>query len=343
MLMLIGSLIAAAALLGVPGEAPDPSPSPSLQTIRAAVERALVLIQKSALEYPRHRDCYSCHHQGVPTLALTLARDRGFAIEEEAIAMAVDLASSDLGGAKESYRQGRGQGGGATRAGYALWTLELGQYEPDDVTAAVVEFLLIRDQDLGHWRTSSRRPPSEASPFTTTAVALRGLKAFGTPAQQGRIAERVAAARRWLEEAEPQDTEDRVFRLWGLKLAGASNAVICRAADDLRKTQRDDGGWAQLDGLDSDAYATGSALVALHLAGGLPTTDPAYCRGLAFLWKQQRDDGSWHVRSRSKPFQPYFESGFPHGPDQFLSIAASGWATAALALACPPMPAVEEP
>ena len=41
---------------------------------------------------------------------------------------------------------------------------------------------------------------------------------------------------------------------------------------------------------------------------------------------------SW---SRSKPFQPYFESGFPHGKDQFVSMAASGWATVALALACP--------
>jgi hypothetical protein len=39
------------------------------------------------------------------------------------------------------------------------------------------------------------------------------------------------------------------------------------------------------------------------------------------------------VKSRSKPFQPYYESGFPHAKDQFISIAASGWATAALAVA----------
>jgi hypothetical protein len=46
-------------------------------------------------------------------------------------------------------------------------------------------------------------------------------------------------------------------------------------------------------------------------------------------------DGTWLVKSRSHPFQTYFESGFPHGPDQFISVAASGWATAALVLACP--------
>ena len=43
----------------------------------------------------------------------------------------------------------------------------------------------------------------------------------------------------------------------------------------------------------------------------------------------------WLSKSRSHPFQTYFESGFPHGPDQFISIAGSGWATAALVLACP--------
>jgi hypothetical protein len=44
-------------------------------------------------------------------------------------------------------------------------------------------------------------------------------------------------------------------------------------------------------------------------------------------------DGSWLVRSRSRPFQTYFETGFPHGKDQWISSAATGWATTALALA----------
>ncbi|MBY0458312.1 MAG: hypothetical protein K2V38_13305, partial [Gemmataceae bacterium] len=82
-----------------------------------------------------------------------------------------------------------------------------------------------------------------------------------------------------------------------------------------------------------DAYATGSALVALHVGGGLKTDSPAYRAGLGFLVRAQRADGTWFVRSRSKPFQPYYESGFPHEKNQFISIAASGWATAALAFA----------
>ena len=156
----------------------------------------------------------------------------------------------------------------------------------------------------------------------------------------------------WLEQTKPTETEDRVFRLWGLKYAGASDKSLAAAALDLLRTQRPDGGWSQLDApaepaktkdaegkanhrAPSDAYATGSALVALHLAGGVSTDDPAYRRGLDFLLRTQRTDGTWFIKSRSRPFQTYFESGFPHGPDQFISAAGSGWATAALVLACP--------
>ena len=70
----------------------------------------------------------------------------------------------------------------------------------------------------------------------------------------------------------------------------------------------------------------------------LPVSAPVYRRGLRFLIRTQLADGSWHVRSRSKPFQTYYESGFPHGKDQFISITASGWATAALALGWAPVP-----
>lgn len=132
-----------------------------------------------------------------------------------------------------------------------------------------------------------------------------------------------------------EETEERVFHLWALRLTGADAKAIDAARDALRKAQRLDGGWGQTPELGSDAYATGSALVVLHLAGGLPVEDSAYQGGLHFLLKSQRPDGSWHVVSRSKPFQVYFETGFPHGKDQFISMSASSWATTALALACP--------
>jgi hypothetical protein len=212
-------------------------------------------------------------------------------------------------------------------------------YGGNDTTAAVAEYLLQRNRDKTYWQNNSNRPPSEAGPFTTTYVALYGLSSFGTSQQQDRITTRIEQVRQWLTTTPAKDNEDRVFRLLGLKAADAPESEIAAASKELLGKQREDGGWAQLDSGEperatvSDAYATGSALVALHEAGGLATSDPAYQRGLQYLLKTQLEDGSWYVHSRSKPFQPYYESGFPHGKDQFISCAATGWATWAMVLA----------
>ena len=57
----------------------------------------------------------------------------------------------------------------------------------------------------------------------------------------------------------------------------------------------------------------------------------AYRKGVRFLLDTQLEDGSWYVRTRAIPVQLYFDSEFPHGQDQFISAAATNWATMALA------------
>src|SRR2546425_12376785 len=86
--------------------------------------------------------------------------------------------------------------------------------------------------------------------------------------------------------------------------------------------------------MESGAFTTGLAMMALQ-SSGLPVSDPAYQRGVQYLLNSQLEDGSWHVRTRAAGFQPYFDNGFPHGVDQWISAAASSWATMALALASP--------
>ena len=303
--------------------------------IKIALTKAIDPLQHSLVVYAEKRDCFSCHHQTVPLIALKIARSRGLAIDEDAFQNAIALTMSDLESARDQYRKGEGQPGGVTRAGYALWALETGGHMADTITATVTGYLLEADKSRDHWTTGSGRVPMEASHFTTTALTLRGLRAYRN-VEEGK--DRVAKARTWLLMTKPTDTEDRVFKLWGLKYAGASTAEIEAATNDLRATQRSDGGWSQTEALASDAYATGSALVALHQAGGLETCDPVYQRGISFLVTEQKPDGTWFVHSRSKPFQPYFESGFPYGKDQFIAVAASGWAAAALGLALPAKP-----
>lgn len=332
------SVAALAFLLGVlafaPVHAADLAPTP--EALRAAVEKSLPLLTAGARGSMAKRErCFTCHNQGLPIMALTTAQSRGFKIDTEELQKQVKFTADFLAKNQTNYLAGKGQGGQADTAGYALWALENGGWKPDATTAAVSEYLLRWQKELEHWRPQSRRPPTEQSLFTSTHVALRGLKTFGTAEQRERIDRRTEQVRAWLLKTPAQDNEDRVFRLRALQVAGAAEPDLRKAAQELLQTQRADGGWEQLANMESDAYATSTALVALHQAGGLATTDEAYRKGLRHLLSKQLADGSWLVTSRSKPIQSYFESGYPHGTNQFISISAASWSTTALLLSLP--------
>lgn len=314
-------------------EAAEPT-NVSPDALREAVEKSIPLIEKSMAGAREQRKCFTCHHQGLPVLAIEHVRERGFTIDAGNLEASIEHAYKFINGGRNSYESGKGQGGKADTAGYALWTLEASR-KPNDTTTAVTKYLLGWQADRDHWHPTSNRPPTEASQFTTTYLALRALHVFGTKEQQAGIDDRTASVRKWLLSAEPKDTEDHVFRLKTFAYIDHSPEERTAAAEALLKLQRDDGGWAQLEKLEPDAYATGTALTALVESGELETTSEAYRRGIAFLLKTQLEDGSWHVVSRSKPFQKHFESGFPHGKDQFISTPATCWAVMALSHALP--------
>jgi squalene cyclase len=118
----------------------------------------------------------------------------------------------------------------------------------------------------------------------------------------------------------------------GLVWANLDQGAIRKATRELLAKQRPDGGWSDLDSMESSAYATGRSLYALQIAN-LPASDAAYESAVQYLLKTQLEDGSWYVRSRALALQPFFDAGFPHGFDQFISTAATNWATVALAQA----------
>lgn len=307
--------------------------------VKAAVEKSLPLLWKGVEGHSAKRTCFTCHNHAVPLLAITTADTHGFPADRKKLDEQTAFISEHFEGMRDRLEKGNGPGpgpvgGGVDNTGYALFALDLLGVKPNKTTDAIARYTLGADSTRNHWPARGNRPPSEASDITTTAFAVRGLRTF-TPKDNTTMADqRLTAARKWLVSAKAKDTEDRVFRLLGLHASGATADEVNTATKELLATQEKDGGWAQTDWRFSDAYATGAALYALHTAGGVKTDDPAYTRGLAFLLGTQLDDGSWHVRTRSRPVQTYFESGFPHSKDQFISCAATGWATTALALAC---------
>lgn len=67
--------------------------------------------------------------------------------------------------------------------------------------------------------------------------------------------------------------------------------------------QHKDGGWGQHSTMESDAYATGQALVALHQAGEIPVTQSSFQSQLNYLLANQAANGSLMVQTRTFPFQ----------------------------------------
>ena len=124
------------------------------------------------------------------------------------------------------------------------------------------------------------------------------------------------------------------MQLLGLHWAGSHASTKDKRLHDLLQLQRADGGWAQTPHLASDAYATGQVLYTLGELGRTGI-ESEMRRASAFLARTQRDDGTWYVKSRAMKIQPYFESGFPYGHDQWISQAATAWATIGLASAAP--------
>jgi len=307
--------------------------------IRNSAAKALAVIQQSQKNWYAKQSCYSCHQQLLPAMAFRAARDHGIPFDESAArADAVKTFGfySNLARAVE-YTHAIDP---TMNDSFGLLGAEAAGVSPNLSTAVYVRIIAARQEADGRWISIDERPPQSYSNFTATAVALRAIQLYSHPSQRTESQQRVARALAWLQSHEPGCTEERVSQLRGAYWAGADSAAIQKMAAHLEATQRNDGGWNSVEGRESDAYSTGQALVALHEAGGLAVSDPAYRRGVAWLLDHQEPDGTWHVVSRLHPpapvSPPYFETGHPYGHDQFISAMGECYAIMALAAALGP-------
>jgi ankyrin repeat protein len=307
------------------GTARSPAGSGAAQR---AVASALPLLQKSEQTITQTRSCVSCHQHALLAMTVGVARKHGLSVDETIARDECAHILRDMAGRVGLLLLGSGID--TTLSAQVLAGLAEENAPASRTTDALVHYLVLRQRPDGRWQGEDNRPPDDASDFHFTALAVRGLQAYASKGRRQEIAARIDRARRWLQDADPADTTDRVFQLLGLGWAQADRETIARRVTDLLREQRADGGWSQLPTLASDAYATGLALYALHVGGGLEVDHAAYRRGVDYLLRTQLADGSWFVPSRSFPLVEYSTSGFPHGRSQFISAAATSWATMAL-------------
>lgn len=303
----------------------EPRPVPE------AVQKALGLLEKQSHNFIRIGGCNSCHAQDLPSAAAGMARSRGIPAPKSIAQLSVLMAGTS------AERIMDFNAFGVTTVGWELFDYGFNGVPKDDYTDAVVRYIKAMQSPEGTWKANeSRRPPLNVGDYQASALAIYALQHFTRPEDRTETAQAVARALAKLETMQPAGMQDRAFHLMALAWAEAPAVSIARAVRGLTALQRADGGWGQMPGMATDAFATGQALFALNAAGKMPVADPVYRKGASYLRRTQAADGSWQVRSRSIEIQPYFESGFPYGHDQWISAAGTSWAAMALSLTVEP-------
>jgi len=324
-------------LLGGEGKAPTTARKPELTAIpnamdiRSMIQTSVALLQQSSRETTTNGGCVNCHHQVLTGLAIAAAHEKSIPVDEPAAEDQWKAMSTGLRARENGFVQRLDSGGGLDSTLYTLFALQANKYPADSTTDAMVAYILSRQFTDGRWpREEASRAPLQDGDFYRVALAVSALKAYAPPSLKVEVDDRMARTRKWLMNTLPKTTDDSAMRLLALQRSGAPKMDVEAAAKSLLGLQRSDGGWGGNKNLDSDAFATSEALCALLDSGVITARDPLYQRGVQFLLGTRAKDGSWHVASRAPKFQPYFESGFPYGHDQWISAATTARAVVAL-------------
>ncbi len=175
-------------------------------------------------------------------------------------------------------REGSGVGGRSLTVAYGLWTFDVGGVPANITTDAMVQYLLKSQAEDGAWDFQSHRPPAASSRLMTTAIAVYGLRTYGEIGSQA--AEVKSAFTRATQFAEQHQLdgshEELIGAMWldhllqqlGIGSTETTAGRLNQRVEQLWGQQRSDGGWSQIDTLESDAYATGQAAVMLSQVAG---------------------------------------------------------------------------
>src|SRR5262249_55962247 len=106
--------------------------------VKTAIDKAIQRIETGIRNYPKHRQCFSCHHQAMAVLSLTAAKVRGFSVDSDLLKKQVEFSLKTFRN-KAIIAQGKGIGGDSTSVVYALNTFAAAELPYDDTMAALVE------------------------------------------------------------------------------------------------------------------------------------------------------------------------------------------------------------
>src|SRR5215470_17705514 len=220
-------------------------------TIRNAAARNLALFQSSQKHWFEVQRCDSCHHQYQPALAYRAAREHGIPFDET-IARA-DAARAFTYADLDKAVQYSWIIEPAVDDAYRLIAADAAGVRPNLSTAVMARLLMARQNRAGDWPSHRQRPPSSYSNVTFTALGVRAIQLYAHPSQKAELAQHVALARQWLLSHRPVDTEERTYKLLGLKWSGGDRPGTGRATRRWRRADhgRELAAWDRLAAQDA--------------------------------------------------------------------------------------------
>ena len=305
--------------------------------IRSSASKSLVILQESSQIFSMNakRNCASCHHNTLTSMATGLAIQKGIPPIDSFTSFRINTMAGSIRGISDPNLINQVVPVNFIPP-YMLLGLAAEKYPADFATDISVDYIMSQAKADGSFLAESGRPPLETGDIHLTALDIRAIQLYAPPAKTQLVKELVNRTKQWLENARPVQQQELVFQLLGMQWCGSPDAIKRKVASRLKAMQNPDGGWSQLPTMKSDAYATGQALYALSESGTTKPAEEAYQQGLAFLLKTQNKEGAWVVATRAYPIQPFVNSQFPpYDENQFISAAASAWATMALLNALP--------
>jgi hypothetical protein len=329
------AVIACSMFFTLPAVADDLVASETADSTQFAIERALSFIDSDTVTWRTDNECATCHHGTMTVWVHAEAISQGYSLDEAVVSDTLTWTKTRF---LEKVDQPRDERPGWSMVSTPnIYLATMARCIPDQSALSQDEmrrigghFLRHQEED-GSWAWSSapaqNRPPpvfeSDEVATLLTSMALEPQLAWdGVDAAA--ITASLDKSAAWLAQTSPNDTTQAdLLRLMRVVWSGAPADEIDAAVNHIISLQHEDGGWGQIPGASSDAYATGQALYFLSLAG-VPSNAEEIHDAVAFLIATQNENGSWPMTSRSHPDATPYTNPVP------ITYFGSAWGTLGL-------------
>jgi hypothetical protein len=297
--------------------------------VQQTVKKSIEWLEKDMQTWRDERGCAACHHGPMYLWSISAAKRQGYEVNEAQLeeftrwlltdeeARIFPKLSKPLG-TSAADRMTAAMMGHRNLSHPTIYLTHALNALPDKEPLKeigrrkVVEHLASAQNEDGSFTGRNAWQPIFNTPQILTRFVATGLKGSDSP-----VLEKAEA---FLASQVPDETQQGIV----LRLLSQPHAKL---VSRLKELQRPDGGWSQTDDSESDAFATGQALLAFHRAG---VSGSAIQRSIDYLVRTQNDDGTWPMTSRPNP-----ENGKPAELLNPITYAATAWATLGLTSCVP--------